>query len=590
MEKIQDHALIGDCRSAALVARTGALDWLCWPRFDSPPVFGRLLDDSQGQWSITPSEAYQSKQCYVGETVVLQTTFFTGSGKVVITDLMPVAAEEEKEALLLPEFEILRKVECVQGNAALRFLFSVGDGKPLYCKNRGLGIRTHVNGGTLILRSQVDLKPDGSGIDSVFVIREKEVLYFSLSFSTESPAVLPALDQASNEKAIARSLDYWERFSSRITYQGDYRQAVIRSGLVLKLMSHAPSGAIIAAPTTSLPEKVGGDLNWDYRYCWLRDASLTTHALLHIGLRDEAQSFVGWLLHATNLTRPKLKVLYDVYGRKPQKEKTLDRLRGYFDSQPVRVGNQAQQQEQLDIYGEVICGAVNLLTNAKEIDHDTQKMLRDWGKYICQHWQQDDAGMWEVRGNKENFTHSALLCWVGVEGLLKLHDKSLLKNLDVGKLQEVSANIARAINTSAWSEDLQTYTSTLRGTDLDANLLLLSWYDFPMPPGRFEKTYQAICKNLSAENKLLYRNRHADEGVFILCSLWAVQYLASGGGSLEEARALFEHILGYANDAGLLSEELDPKTGELLGNFPLAFTHSGVINAAMAIEKGKARL
>jgi GH15 family glucan-1,4-alpha-glucosidase len=583
MEKIQDYGAIGDCRSVALVSKTGALDWLCWPRFDSPPIFANILDENQGQWKICPVEAYQSSQEYVNHTVILETRFSTSSGKVILTDLMPVASEEKKRHLLLPERELIRKVRCLEGKMDLRLTFSLCHQKRLYSKHRNLGIRSNINSGVLIFASSIKLNYQDNLIEETFTIHEGEMVYFSLSFSTEAPAVLPILNHTI-EEVISRSVRYWKKFSSQITYQGSYKEAVIRSALVLKLMNHAPSGAIIASSTTSLPEKIGGPLNWDYRYCWLRDASLTIDALLNVGLREEAQSFVSWLLHTTNLTRPKLKVLYDVYGRKPQKEKTLKGFKGYMNSEPVKVGNQAYEQEQLDIYGEVICGAASVLSDAKEIDSDTQRMLKQFGQYICKNWAEEDSGMWEVRGRKEHFTHSVLLCWSGLQALLKLSHKGQLKNLDVERIQTTSQKMAKAIDGLAWNQQLETFTSTLRGTDLDANLLLLSWYKFPTESKRLEKTYQAIQRYLSAENKLLFRNRDMNEGVFILCSLWAVQYLAQGGGALKEAQELFEYILSYTNEEGLLSEELDPATGDLLGNFPLAFTHSGIINAAVAIE------
>jgi GH15 family glucan-1,4-alpha-glucosidase len=586
MNKIQDYALIGNCRSAALVSRHGAIEWLCWPHFDSQPIFASLLDDSRGQWSVTPLESHRTYRRYIDNTHVLQTTFLTLNAQVTLTDVMPVLSEEEKKNVLTPEHEILRKLECVQGQMEFKFQFFLS-GRHFHCKNRTLGIRTKVNGGILILRSNIELNWSMAGLEQQFTIREGDVFYFSLSFSTEAPAVLSVLDQTT-EDTVGRSIRWWEGFARGIHYQGPYRETVVRSALVLKLMSHAPSGAIIASPTTSLPEKIGGNLNWDYRYCWLRDASLTTHALVNIGLHEEAQAFVNWLLHATNLTRPKLKVLYDIYGRHPHPEKTLSQFKGYLDSRPVRIGNSAVRQEQLDIYGEVIGASVNILTDAQEIDRETQQMIKELGDYICQHWDEEDAGMWEVRGVKEHYTHSLLLCWAGLNGLMELHAKGLLQKLP-NKIEDVHQRITQALDL-AWNENLQAYAATLRGEGIDANALLLPWYKFIAADDiRMRQTYQCIKQELASSNGLLYRNRNQDEGVFILCSLWAVEFLALGGGALEEAEELFEYILSFANDVGLISEELDPATRDLLGNFPLAFSHSGVINAAVAIEKRRAK-
>jgi GH15 family glucan-1,4-alpha-glucosidase len=589
MNKIQDYAIIGNCRSAALVSKSGAIEWLCWPHFDSPPVFAGLLDPHQGQWSITPAGSYQIHRQYIDDTFVLQTTFLTSGGCAVLTDVMPVMSEQEKGQRLWPEQEILRKLECTQGEVKVSFHYDLGNGHALNFKGKTLGIQVKINGGRLILRSNVALRLSTSGIDSSFIIRQGEVFYFSLSFSTEAPAVLPPADRLA-EAAIERSVRWWTGFASGVKYEGLYRDAVVRSALVLKLMSHAPSGAIIASPTSSLPEKIGGDINWDYRYCWLRDASLTTHALMNLQLRDEAQAFVNWLLHATNLSRPKLKVLYDIYGRRPHSEKTLPELMGYFDSRPVRVGNGAAQQDQLDVYGEVICAAVNIFSDVRQIDGETQHMLQQLGDYICRHWDQDDAGMWEIRGIKEHFTHSLLLCWAGLQGLLDLHQKGLLPKLSLNKIRITHERLTRALSTLAWSDERQTFTAVLRGKGVDANLLLLSWYKFiPADDIRMRRTYERLQQELASSNGLLYRNRLFDEGAFILCSLWAVDFLASGGGSLTEAKTLFEHVLSFANDVGLMAEELDPTTGDLLGNFPLAFTHAGIINAAAVIEKRKAK-
>jgi GH15 family glucan-1,4-alpha-glucosidase len=582
--QIQAYGVIGDCLSTALVSRFGSIDWLCWPRFDSPPVFAGLLDPAQGRWSIAPAGPFRVSRRYIADTPILETSFLTSSGEAVLTDLMPVASQEEKRTVLMAEHEILRKVECRQGCMDLCFSFVLPPGGRWERRHKHLGIRTRMNHGTLIVMSSIDVEVQGSGLQKAFTIREGETVYFSLSFSTEAPAVLPAFKSA--EQTVARSIGYWEKFSSRINYQGPYREAVIRSALALKLMSHAPSGAIIAAPTTSLPEKIGAGLNWDYRYCWLRDASLTSQALMSLGLCDEARAFVDWLLHATNLTRPRLKVLYDVYGRKPPAEKTLDQLEGYFHSKPVRTGNQAAEQDQLDVYGEVICAAANIFADAERMDQETQKMLKEFGDYICGHWDQDDAGMWEVRGRREYFTHSLLLCWAGLKSLMELHGKGLIKKLPLEKIQSQHGIITQMLQTTAWNEPLQSFTGTLHGQGVDANLLLLPWYKCVAPDDpRMQSTYRRIKQELASSNGLLYRNHDQDEGVFLLCSLWAAEFLASGGGSLEEAEELFELVLSYANDVGLLSEEGDPSNGHQLGNFPLAFSHAGLINAAVAIAK-----
>ncbi|MCR4337422.1 MAG: glycoside hydrolase family 15 protein, partial [Candidatus Omnitrophica bacterium] len=332
----------------------------------------------------------------------------------------------------------------------------------------------------------------------------------------------------------------------------------------------------------------GGDLNWDYRYCWLRDASFTIQSLLTLNLKNEAKAFVNWLLHATSLTRPELKVLYDVYGRHPPRERVLKDIQGYGGSRPVRLGNAAFDQKQLDLYGEVIYAAKMVLSEESRVDRETQKMLRGLGRFICDHWHEEDAGMWEIRGQKEHFTHSLLLCWVGLKALRELNADHLL-SLSVKEFNKIittQAEISKMIRKLSWNENLNSDAATLRGRDVDANLLLLSLYDFYSSMDfDMKSTYQRVREHLSANEYLFYRNQNQKEGAFILCSFWAIEYLAKGGGTLAEAKNMFERVMNCANDLGLLSEEIDPTTKDLLGNFPLAFSHLGVMSAAIAINK-----
>ena len=265
-------------------------------------------------------------------------------------------------------------------------------------------------------------------IKANWTIQKGNILYFSLSFNEELPCIIPSTHSC--HLSFETTQQWWKNFSAQIQYEGPYRHLLVRSAIVLKLMVYSPSGAIVASPTTSLPEKLGGNANWDYRFCWLRDASIATCALMNLNLKNEAKTFVNWLLHSTVLSRPKLKVLYDVYGGNPPQEKNRDDFTGYFDSKPVRFGNAAVDQEQMDLYGEVIHGAYYVLKDEEKIDHRTQKMLKELGEYICDHWQEEDAGMWEVRGRREHFTHSLLLCWTGLHDLLKFHKLGLIKELD----------------------------------------------------------------------------------------------------------------------------------------------------------------
>ncbi|HEY5946411.1 MAG TPA: glycoside hydrolase family 15 protein, partial [Kofleriaceae bacterium] len=387
---------------------------------------------------------------------------------------------------------------------------------------------------------------------------------------------------------IKHSVGYWHNWSTRASYHGRDRDRVIRSALAIKLMGFAPSGAIIAAPTTSLPEVIGGPHNWDYRFCWLRDASFTARALLSLGHVAEASAFCSWLLHTTRLTSPELEVIYDVYGNRPPKEHELD-IAGFAGSRPVRIGNAAATQLQLDMYGEVIDATAQLARVTGYLDRETQKLLRTFGDYVCNHWQVADQGIWEPRGAAEHHTHSRLLCWVALDRLLELAKRGIIARVDGDKLARHRDAIRADIEANGWNAELGCYTSAFGNQDLDANVLLMSWYGFhPASSPRMRSTYAKICERLSAGPGLFYRYEHSKrigEGAFWICSFWAVEHLAMGGGTEREARALFDAACRYANDVGLMAEEVEPSTGDAVGNFPQAYTHVGLISAALSLEE-----
>jgi GH15 family glucan-1,4-alpha-glucosidase len=592
--RIQDYAVIGDGRSTALVSREGAIDWLCWPRFDSASLFAAMLDPSVGgSWRIAPVGAFRVKRGYVEGSNVLVTTFEVPTGEVRITDLMSVLSEEAKKQVLAPEHELIRLVECVRGTVELEIHFCP---RPDYARRRlrlrdagALGIRLEEGAHLYTLHTDAELKirPDGSA-GGRLGLRAGERRHFSLTYDSEGPAVLSPWGAHARE-AVQRTTAWWKSWSDRCSYEGPYREQVIRSLLALKLLSFAPSGAIVAAPTTSLPERVGGELNWDYRFCWVRDASLTVRALLELGYADEAAAFVSWLLHATRLTRPELRVLYDVYGESPRDEEILPHLRGYRGSWPVRVRNAAAGQRQLDSYGEVIDAVARMCRRGATLDRETQKMLRQFGQYICRNWQRPDHGIWEPRGPPKHYTHSRVLCWVALDRLLELHRMGALERIPVDEFEENRRLLRRDVEERGWSPRLRSYTQVLGEDTLDASLLLLSWYGFTdARHPRMSGTFGRIRERLEPAPSLLYRyeeSRSHGEGAFGICGFWAVEYLARGGGSLEEAEQRFEQLLSYANDVGLYAEEIDPVTGEPLGNFPQAFTHVGLISAAIAIEE-----
>ncbi len=595
--RIEDYGIIGDGRSAALVSRDGSIDWLCWPRFDSSSVFAAALDPVHGGfWRVTPVGPFRARRHYIESSNVLVTTFETASGEVRVTDLMTVLPESEKERRLVPEHELLRVVEGVHGEVSIDVEFRP---RPDYARKllplrsrRALGVRLEDGAHLYTLRSEGDLELHEDAVAaSRFIIHAGERRCFSLTFDTDGPAVLPPLGDFARE-SVERSTMWWREWAGRCSYAGPHREAVVRSLLALKLLSYAPTGAIVAAPTTSFPEKIGADLNWDYRYCWLRDASMTVRVFLELGYPDEASAFGSWLLHSTRLTRPELCILYDVYGRLPKKEETLDHLAGFQGSRPVRIHNAAAAQVQVDTYGEVIDAVTQMCRHGASLDGETQRMLRQFGEYVCENWSHPDHGIWEPREEPKHHTHSRVLSWTALDRLIELHERGSLRRIPTAAFQEQRRLIRAELEERAWNSRLRSYTQVLGGDTVDASLLLLSWYGFAgAQHPRMRATFERIQDRLQAGPGLLLRyeeSRNVGEGAFGICGFWAAEFLARGGGTLEEAEHCFEEILPYANDLGLFAEEIDPESGDPLGNFPQAFTHVGLIGAALAIESRRA--
>ncbi len=591
---ISDYAVIGDCRSAALVSKAGSIDWLCWPRFDSPSVFAALLDARRGgRFAVAPAGAFTAVRRYVGDTAVIETTFTTATGVARLTDLMPVMTEAEKARELSPDHELLRRVECVSGMVEIDVLF---DPRPDYARVTPRLLETS-DGGLLCehrsqviaLRSEIPLTTGaGPGAQGRVRLQTGETRMLSLTFDRGLPAVRAPVGARAADR-IARSLSWWNEWMRSCVYEGPYEEAVCRSAITLKLLTYAPSGAMVAAPTTSLPEAIGGVRNWDYRYCWLRDASLTLRALDDLGFGTEGEAFLSWILHATRLTWPDLQVLYDVYGEAQLPESTLDHLEGYAGSAPVRIGNDAAGQVQLDTYGEVIDAAWRYVERGGRLDRTTARVIAGLGETVVRRWREPDEGIWEPRSGRRHHTHSKALCWVALDRLARLCERQVVRT-DAARFARACDEIRNAIETRGYNDRLGSYVSTFDGDTVDASLLLLPLVGYAdAKSARMQGTLARLRARLGVDG-LMYRYLDENdglpgtEGAFGICSFWAVETCALQD-DLETARREFEHVLTFANDVGLFAEEIDPRTGEALGNFPQAFTHVGLINAAVAIAR-----
>jgi GH15 family glucan-1,4-alpha-glucosidase len=598
---IDGYAVFGDCRSAALVSRDGSVDWLCLPRFDGPSVFAALLDPSRGgSFSVRPAGAFQVERRYVGATNVLETTFHTPTGELRLTDFVAVAGEEAKRAELWPDFTLARHARCVAGEVALEV---VCDARPDYGRATprivgGGAAGWRIEHGTLSfdLRSELPLhvRDGGSVLEGTERLRAGETRRLAIAFTALAPAVLPPLGESLDER-LAATLAWWEGWSSRLSYEGPYREVVQRSALALKLMCFAPSGAVVAAPTTSLPEVVGGSRNWDYRYCWLRVASLTTASLLDLGYHVEAASFRAWSIPATTLTWPALQVLYTVYGDARVPERTLPELSGYLGSRPVRVGNGADGQLQLDVYGEVVDAAYHFVARGGELDSVSARRLAGIGRSICRLGREPDEGIWEARAGRRHHTLSKAMCWVALDRLLRLGEAGKV-TIPTREFEAERRAIREAVESRGYDRKLGSYVAAFDSDDVDASLLLLGLHGYCDPRSPEMVGTAARIRERLGVGPLLYRNRSGQEGVstregcFGICSFWGVHQRALQG-EPEAAAEDFRLLLGYANDVGLFAEEIDPATGAALGNFPQAFTHVGLIGAALALEPpaGKAR-
>ncbi len=598
---IASYALISDCHSAALVGNDGSIDWLCFPRFDKPSVFGRLLDEAAGHWSIRPVGASETSRRYVDKTVVLETTFRTPSGTVSLMDALIVGEGERVHDLGLDSPHALaRRITCTQGHVEIDFEFAprpeYGLIFPILTQEDG-AISGRGGADVLALSTPIDLELTESVARGRISMNDGESLAFVLHHRRSWEGAPPVWDQGEIERRVQDTITAWQTWSDmHQRYEGPWEDLVHQSGRVLRALTFQPTGAIVAAATTSLPEEIGGERNWDYRYSWVRDASFTLEALWVSACPDEASAFFSFMAGAasTLLRRGRdLQIMFGVGGEHDLTERALPHLSGWRGSTPVRIGNGAWDQRQLDVYGELLNSAYRLSDQWTELDPATRTFLADAADTAAARWEETDQGIWEVRGEPKHFLYSKLMCWVALDRAVLLADRIGAEDR-VDVWTKTRDQIRNAILESGWSESAQAFTQAFGTDELDASNLMMPLVGFiDAKDPRMLATLRATEERLTDEHGLVFRYKAEDglkgeEGTFLLCTFWLAQAQASAG-EVDRAKETFERAVAFANDVGLLAEEVDPNTKELLGNFPQAFSHIGLVNAAWAIaqaEKG----
>jgi GH15 family glucan-1,4-alpha-glucosidase len=597
---IGDYALLSDCHSAALVATHGSVDWLCFPRFDSPSVFGRILDNEAGHWSIRPTAEGEVTRRYRERTMILETTFRTPSGVVVFTDAMATGPNEGHALGAEAPHVLLRVARCTEGEVEVETEFGpvpeYGLVYPMFRHAEG-GVLARGGADVLAFSSPVPLREAREEVTATFTLRAGESANFALQHrpSWREP---PRIFGSEEIEALLEETDRaWRNWSNtHQNYDGPWKDLVYQSGSVLQALTYQPTGAIVAAPTTSLPETVGGVRNWDYRYAWVRDASLTLDALWVAACRDEAEDFFEWMAGSAAAQihwGSELQIMFGVGGEHDLTERELPHLSGWRNSKPVRVGNGAWNQKQLDVFGELLNSAHRFHDYLGELDPDTWHFLADAADAAADRWQEPDSGIWEVRREPRDFTYSKVMCWVALDRAVEMADR-LDANGGRERWERTRDEVRASIMERAWSEKAGAFAQSFDSDDLDASVLQMPIVGF-LPPDdpRMLATIEAIKERLTDDRGLVYRYLADDglpgeEGTFLLCTFWLAHALALAG-RVEEARETFERAAQCRNDVGLLAEEVDPATGELLGNFPQAFSHIGLINAAWAIAEAEGR-
>ncbi|MHB8301494.1 MAG: glycoside hydrolase family 15 protein [Acidobacteriaceae bacterium] len=595
---IESCGVIGDLHTVALVAMDGTIDWCCLPQFDSPSVFAAILDeDKGGHFKLAPEEFGTNRQMYMPETNVLLTRFLRAEGVGEVIDFMPVRVDREASSQAV-RHEIVRIARAVRG--AVRFRIECA---PAFNFAR-TPHRASLTDGGVLFETDTDclalLGPgpweieDGKAV-AQFTLQPGETAEFALRYITkEDGAGLGG--PIKGDRLMNETLAFWRKWLSNCKYEGHWRENVVRSALTLKMLTHLPTGAIVAAPTCSLPEAIGGERNWDYRYTWVRDSSFTVFTLIRLGFTEEATAFIGWLskrIHEQTGAQGPLNTMYSIDGNSELTEYTLDNLAGYKDSRPVRVGNAASNQLQLDIYGEMMDAIYLYDKHVSGISYDIWQRVRGVLSWVADNWDQPDDGMWEVRSERQNFVYSKMQCWVALDRGLRLAEARGLP-IDREKLEAARNEIFESIMKNGWDPKQQSFTQSYESTALDAGNLLMPTVFFIAPKDpRMLSTLDRTMENLVSDS-LVYRYQldcgkaawdglAGAEGTFSMCTFWLVDALARAD-RLEDARFIFEKMLTYANHLGLYSEEIG-STGSALGNFPQAFTHLGLISAALHLDK-----
>lgn len=582
---IEDYALIGDCQTAALVSKTGSIDWLCWPRFDGNACFAALLGNAEhGCWQIAPAAAsFHVKRAYRDGSCVLETVFETEVGAVALIDFMPFSDRNSS---------VVRIVEGRRGRVdmamALTLRFDYGVSVPWVTRlEGGDGIRAIVGPDMVVLRTAVDLRGEDMKTRAEFTVAEGERVHFVL---THGPSHLGVPDAVDAEAALSRTEATWSEWIGRCTYNGTYAEPVRRSLITLKALTYGPTAGIVAAPTTSLPEMLGGERNWDYRFCWLRDATLTLLALLHAGYMDEARDWREWLHRAIAGSPEQVQIMYGLAGERRLSEWEVSWLPGYQGARPVRIGNAASGQLQLDVYGEVADALFQSHKGGLALSDDSRSLVGNMLEHLETIWQQPDEGIWETRGGPQHFTYSKVMAWVAFDRAVRGIEEFGIEG-PVDRWRALRDEMHETICREGFNSAKGTFVQAFGSDALDASLLQIPLVGF-LPPDdpRVVATVAAIERDLTHDGLVLrYRTEQGGdglppgEGVFLACSFWLADNMVLQG-RYDEARALFERLLALRNDVGLLSEEYDPRARRLVGNFPQAFSHIGLVGTAMNME------